>query len=266
MQQADKRVSLSPIPGYHPVTRWLHAGLVLGVVFQLVCASLMAHPEHTEGKHGMVVVAHAEAVEAHHSGHADNGFIIGYVAHAETVTADADQPMHKKDALGEWLMSAHRTGGILLALIVLANLLWAIMPRGNPPKRQLAVLFSALHWSEAWAIATQLPSMLARKKSLPEPGNSLSLVFEMFGLLTMAAMALTGAIIWSLWSGPGSKVSEQAELWMGTHAGIAVLLFLYLAGHVSMALMHARAGDPVFARILPLEKVRRRPQGKIDEN
>jgi len=267
MQQTDKRVSLSPIPGYHPVTRWLHAGLVLGVVFQLVCASLMAHPEHTEGKHGMAVVAHAEAVEAHHSGHnTDNGFIIGSVAHVEAVTAGADQPIHKKDALGEWLMSAHRTGGILLALIVLANLLWAVMPRGNPRKRQLAVLFSALHWSEAWAIATQLPSMLAGKKPLPEPGNSLSLIFEMFGLLTMTAMAITGSMIWSLWSGPGSRVSEQAELWMETHAGIAVLLFLYLAGHISMAWMHARAGDPVFTRILPLEKMRRIFQVKIDEN
>jgi len=241
-----------PIPGYHPITRWLHAGLVLGVIFQLVCASLMAHPDHEEGEHGGAAMAHAGAVAAtHHSGHADEGLSVGGVAHAETLSAEAHQPKHKDDAFGQWLMAAHRAGGIFVALIVLANLLWAVMPRGNPRKRQLAVLFSALHWSEATSIAKRLPQMLMGKSPLPEPGNSLSLIVEMFGMLTMTAMALTGSIVWNMWAGPGSKVSEQAEFWMETHAGIAVLLFLYLAGHISMALLHARAGDPVFTRILP---------------
>lgn len=233
-----------PVPGYHPVTRWLHAALVLGVVFQLVCASLMAHPDHKEG--GGVAMAYAEVTAGHHA--AVGGVVA--TSPAKAVTPES-QTMHKKDAMGQWLMAAHRTGGIFVALIVLANLLWAVMPRGNPKKRQLAVLFSASHWSESIAIAWQLPLMLIGKRSLPEPGNSLSLIVEMFGLLTMTAMALSGSIVWNMWAGPGSKVSELAEFWMEIHAGIAVLLFLYLAGHVSMALLHFRAGDPVFARIRP---------------
>jgi len=118
MLQIDKYVRPLPVPGYHPVTRWLHAALVLGVVFQLVCAAMMAHPEH-----------------------ADAGFVAGAVAHAETVKADVHQPAHKNDVFGELLMAAHRTGGTLVVLIVLANLLWAIMARGKPRKRQLAVVF-----------------------------------------------------------------------------------------------------------------------------
>jgi len=238
-----------PVPGYHPVTRWLHASLVLGVIFQLVCASLMAHPEHAEGEHGGADMAHAETA-ASHPGHV-NADAIAATAHAEHVMTAVDQPMHQKDALGQWLMAAHRGGGLWVAIIVLANLIWAVMPRGNPRKRQLAVLFSALHWSESIAIAKQLPLMLVGKMPLPEPGNSLSLVFEMLGLLTMTAMAITGSIIWNMWAGPGNAVSELAEFWMETHAGIAVVLFVYLSGHITMALMHARAGDPVFVRILP---------------
>jgi len=241
-----------PIPGYHPITRWLHAGLVLGVIFQMVCASLMAHPDHEEGEHGGAAMAHVRTeAAAHHSGHVDTGFSAGAVAHAETLNTEAHQPAHKRDAFGQWLMAAHRTGGIFVALIVLANLLWAAMPRGKPRKRQIAVLFSALHWSEAVAIAKRLPLMLMGKRPLSEPGNSLSLIVEMFGMLTMTAMALTGSIVWNMWAGPGSKVSESAEFWMEIHAGIAVLLFLYLAGHVSMALLHLRSGDSVFSRILP---------------
>jgi len=239
-----------PVPGYHPVTRWLHAGLVLGVIFQMVCASLMAHPEHAEGEHGGAAMAHAETT-AHHSGHDVAAGDIVTTAHAEPPAVEASQAMHQKDAFGQWLMAAHRTGGIFVALIVLANLFWAAMPRGDPRKRQLAVLFSALHWSEAIAIAKQLPLIFMGKRPLPEPGNSLSLIFEMFGLLTMTAMAITGSIVWNMWAGPGNTVSESAEFWMETHAGIAVLLFLYLAGHVTMALLHRRSGDAVFARIVP---------------
>lgn len=233
MQQTNTHVSTPPA-GYHPVTRWLHAGLVLGVIFQLACASMMAHPDYEEGEHRGIAKVHAVAA-----------------AHAEVPSADMHQSGHKEDVLGKWLMGAHRAGGIFVALIVLANLLWAVVPRGNPRKRQLPVLFSALHWSEAVSIAKQLPMMVTKKRPLPEPGNSLSLIVEMFGMLTMAVMALTGAIVWNMWAGPGSKVSGQAEFWMEAHGAIAVLLLLYLAGHISMALMHARAGDEVFARILP---------------
>jgi len=213
--------------GYHPVTRWLHAGLVLGVIFQLFCAALMAHPDHEEGKHGAQALNH------------------------EAVAAEMHPAAHQEDGFGELLMAAHRTGGIFVAIVVLANLLWAVIARGKPRKRQIGVLFSTEHWRQALSIAKRLPRMLSGKKSLPEPGNALSLVFEMLGLLVMTAMAITGSMIWRLWAGPGNTVSEQAELMMGIHASVAVLLLVYLAGHVSMALMHARSGDPVFSRIFP---------------
>lgn len=240
----------SQLAGYHPLTRWLHAGLVLGVFFQLICAAQMAHPEHADGGHGEAV--HAEAVAEHHSGHMDAAHTAA-MAHAEVVTSEEaqHQATDKKGGLGEWLMEAHRTGGVLVAWIVLANLLWAALARGSPRKRQVAVLFSVMHWSKAWAILNHLPSMLAGKRDLPEPGNSLSLIVEMFGILTMTAMAISGFIIWSLWDGLGNTVSESVEMWMEVHAGVALLLMLYLAGHVSMALLHWRSGDSVFARILP---------------
>jgi len=241
----------SQISGYHPLTRWLHAGLVLGVTFQLICAAQMVHPEHADGGHAGPVV-HAETANAHHSGHVEAGYA-GATAHAEPVTREEaqHQPTDKKDALGEWLMEAHRTGGILVGWIVLANLLWAVMPRDNLRKRQISVLFSAQHWSEAGAILKHFPRMLAGKRDFPEPGNSLALIVEMLGILTMTAMAMTGSIIWSLWAGPGNTVSESVEFWMEIHAVVALLLMLCLAGHVSMALLHWRSGDSVFARIIP---------------
>jgi len=189
----------------------------------------MAHPEHAEGGHGMAM------------------------AHAESVTEDKYHALAtSKDEFGEALMSAHRLGGLFVALIVLANLMWAVIRRGEPSKRQIAVLVSATHWRDSRKILKNLLFMFVGKGGLPEPGNALSLIVEMFGMLTMTAMAVSGAIIWSLWAGPGNTVTEQAETWMGIHAAVAILLFLYLAGHVSMALLHMRSGDGVFARISPV--------------
>ncbi len=240
--------------GYHPVTRWLHAGLVLGVIFQLFLAIFMAHPDHQPGKHGEQASSHASATtEAAPSAH-NAGEHNKQISNQPSKTAAMPLSDHKDGGLERFLMQTHRTGGLAVVLIVLLNLIWAILLRGSPRKRQLSVLFSLQHWREALLIAKDLPLMMLNKRALPEPGNALSLIFEMLGLLIMAVMAITGSIIWNLWGGPASTVPDQAEILMGIHGTAASLLFIYLTGHISMALMHARAGDPVFARILPLVK------------
>ena len=242
MPQVDKNAS--QVPGYHPVTRWLHAGLVLGVLFQLLCAVWMAHPEHAGGGHDEGI-AHVAA------GGGDTASVPH--AHDQASMRHGEQAgAHTQDAFGQWFMSAHRNGGVWVVLITMANLIWAVVKRGPARKRQIAVLYSATHWHQAWLLLQQLPRSVAGKQPLPEPGNALSLVIEMLGLLSMTAMALSGFIVWNLWSGPGGMVSEGAELWMSVHGALAVLLFTYLLGHVSMALLHWYSGDPVFKRILPV--------------
>jgi len=149
-------------------------------------------------------------------------------------------------------MQAHRNAGLLVVIFVFLNLIWAVLHRGNPKNRQISVLFSQQHWGEALIIAKRLPLMLIGKSPMVESGNALALIVEMFGLLTMTAMAMTGLVIWTLWAGLGSQVSPLAELFMQLHGAVAVVLFVYLAGHVSMALLHVRSGDNVFARIVPL--------------
>ncbi|HID36921.1 MAG TPA: cytochrome b/b6 domain-containing protein [Ghiorsea sp.] len=244
--------------GYHPVTRWLHAGLVLGVIFQLAVASMMAHPEHEHGgerqAHGSPALQESKRVnevareavsgeQQHHAHeHAEVNFKPVETAHVT----------HVKDEFGAFLMQAHRTAGLLVVVFVFLNLIWAILRRGKPKNRQISVLFSQHHWCEALSIAKRLPLMLIGKSPMVESGNALALIVEMLGLLVMTAMALTGLVIWNIWAGLGSPVSAQAELLMQVHGMIAAVLFVYLAGHVSMALLHVRSGDNVFARIVPL--------------
>jgi len=231
------------VPGYHPVTRWLHAGLVLGVLFQLACALWMAHPDHQEEGHGAMAMEQPAHQEQH-------GTARQQMQHASTRLSSHDE--HVDRSWRQGLMQAHRTGGIVVALIVLANLIWALRLRGDPPHRQIGVLYSPSRWREAVAILRRLPLMLIGRENLVTPGNALSLIVEMLGLLVMSAMALTGSVIWNLWPGPGGEVVAQAEWLMELHSLFAILLFCYLVGHVGMALIHAASGDRVFARISPL--------------
>jgi len=256
-QNNTKKISML-IPGYHPLTRWLHASLVLGVLFQLLCAAQMAHPDHDEAGNDHAAMEHTNPVSetytagklTHDSAHNDN-LPTTERSHATLMPIEQVHANHNNSPFAQDLMSAHRTAGVVVALIVLANLLWAVMLRGDPRKRQMSVLLSTVHWRESISILKQLPTMIIGKRALPEPGNSLSLIVEMLGMLTMTAMAISGSIIWILWDGPGHNVSETAELWMNIHGSFAILLFLYLIGHVSMALLHWRSGDSVFSRILP---------------
>jgi len=234
---------------YHPTTQWLHAGLVLGVIFQLICAVFMAHPhEHNKASAGHSESALAESTHVDHQLESPSA----HSMHASSGSAETEELKHQDEAWKKSFMQAHRTGGVLVVIIIILNLLWAMILRGKPSKRQLSVLFSMFHWREALKIAKHVPMMMLGRRALAEPGNSLSLIVEMLGLLTMTAMAVTGFIVWNLWGGPGDTVSTLAELWMEVHGSLAVLLFLYLSGHVSMALLHMRSGDPVFARISPV--------------
>jgi len=197
--------------GYHVTTRWLHAGLIVGVLFQLSSSLLMSHPD-------------------------DHG-----------------------TPFGNLLMSLHQLDGLIVAVIVLANVLWAIVMRGEQNNRQMAVLLSPQHWHDAKVVLGKLPAALLGKSAFIQPNNALSMIIEMLGLLVMAGMAITGTIIWFTSEPSGHShehISQGMELLLTSHSLLSKLLWLYVIGHVFMALMHMRAGHRPFARILPFGLVK----------
>jgi len=156
--------------------------------------------------------------------------------------------------IGKLLMLFHQTDGLIVAVIVLANVIWATVLRGEKKKRQIAVIFSSKAWKEAYIVFKKLPDALTGKSDFISPNNHLSMIIEMFGLLTMAGMASTGTMIWFSSDGGSHShehISALMEILLTTHAGLATCLWLYVVGHVFMALMHMRAGHRPFARILP---------------
>ncbi|MBL1353616.1 MAG: cytochrome b/b6 domain-containing protein [Zetaproteobacteria bacterium] len=195
---------------YHSTTRWLHAGLAIGVSLQLFSSLVMSHPDDSE------------------------------------------------TAMGKILMTFHQLDGLFIAAIVLANLIWAIVRRGEESKRQIGVIFSSHHWRETGLVVKKLPAALMGKTAFVSAGNSLAMIIEMFGLLAMAGMAITGTGIWFLHDGVSRIVEDHVTPMMGLlltiHSGLSNFLWLYVLGHVSMSLMHMRAGHRPFSRISPFKK------------
>jgi len=167
-------------------------------------------------------------------------------------------PDDPETPMGKLIMTFHQLDGLLIASIVLANLIWAIVRRGEESKRQIAVVFSSQHWREAGLVVKKLPAALMGKTAFISAGNSLAMIIEMFGLLTMVGLASTGTTIWFLHDGASRIVEDHVSPTMGLlltiHSGLSNLLWLYVLGHVSMSLMHMRAGHRPFARISPFKR------------
>jgi len=103
-----------------------------------------------------------------------------------------NHPDDNSTPIGDLLTVFHQTNGIIVAGIVLLNVIWALILRGDEKKRQIAVLFALEHWKEAYAVLKKLPAALIGKTAFIPPYNRLSMIVEMLGLLTMAGIASTG--------------------------------------------------------------------------
>jgi len=188
---------------YTTLTRWLHAGVALGAVYQLTTSLILLPPDE------------------------------------------------KGSALGHSMMEAHELGGLVVAAIVIAHFIWSLFLRMKQPS-SIWILFSRSQWAHATSLIPAVLSALIGKSKLPEPGNSLSKVVEMLGLLVMVFMASTGIAIWiGLPENNLAIIPQDAEFLMHIHSLASNLLWAYIIGHVCMVVAHIRTGDSVMKRISP---------------
>jgi len=197
-------LGLNKHSNYTALTRWLHAGLALGAVYQLTTSLILLPPDE------------------------------------------------KGSALGHNMMEAHELGGLVVAAIVIAHFIWSLFLRKKYPS-SIWILFSRTQWAHATSLIPAVLSALIGKSKLPEPGNSLSKVIEMLGLLVVVFMASTGIAIWiGLPENKLAVIPHETEFLMNIHSLASNLLWAYIIGHVCMVVAHARAGHASIKRISPL--------------
>ena len=140
-------------------------------------------------------------------------------------------------AAGDLAWQAHRAVGLASLGLLLAFWVWVLFRRGEASVDRLLPWFSAkLRGALLRDIGDHL--RVLRLRRLPPPGDRpLAAAVHGLGLLTASAMALTGAAALL----PGLPPSLlDADLSM--HSAVANLMWAYLVGHATLALLHEAAG------------------------
>jgi cytochrome b561 len=143
---------------------------------------------------------------------------------------------------GNLFYEVHKVVGLTTLGLVLAFWLWNVVRSRETP---FAMLFPWFSSHRLTVVMEDLRAHLAqlRRFRLPaaEPDTPLASAVHGLGLLTVLAMATTGAWLYTQ-SVPGGLMLEAHEV-------ISNLMWAYVVGHAGLALLHQVAGHAVLQRM-----------------
>jgi cytochrome b561 len=145
---------------------------------------------------------------------------------------------------GDMYYELHEKAGLATFVVVFVYWLWIGFRQS---RRGVGVLFPWFSRSKRSAVFADLRFHIASVAQLKLPAlkeQPLASAVHGLGLLIVTIMAGTGAIAWSgLLSG-----STTRSLWQ-VHAASGNVMWVYLIGHASFALLHEFAGERLLARV-----------------
>jgi len=150
--------------------------------------------------------------------------------------------------IGGIAFEIHETTGLITAGFVALFWLWALARRGETP---LGMLFPWFSPSRLRALAADVGTQLGAlaRLSLPERNgpSALASAVHGLGLLALTGAGTTGAIYFGFGG-------EDAGGWLGEaaeelHEGFGTLMWVYLAGHAGLAVLHALSGHDIVRRM-----------------
>jgi cytochrome b561 len=155
------------------------------------------------------------------------------------------EPQHFFFVMHEW------SGMTLVALLVL-HWLWVSGGHLAGGWGHLYPWFSRSRLRALFACLKALPAWLREAHSLPpKTMDPLAGAVHGLGLLTITAMALTGAAM-VLGMGSGGSMGGFLRAVRWAHVFIASLVWAYLFGHVAMAVLHQVRGERLVTKMFNL--------------
>ena len=143
---------------------------------------------------------------------------------------------------GNLFYEIHEVVGLVTLALVLLYWLWGLVRRRETPFAALFPWFSVLRLK---AVAADVRAHWAHLRRLRLPPSDaetpLASTVHGLGLLTALAMAASGAWLYTQ-NVPGGPMLEIHEL-------VSNLMWAYLIGHASLALLHQLTGHRVFQRM-----------------
>jgi cytochrome b561 len=146
----------------------------------------------------------------------------------------------------------HECSGMTLVTLLVLHWLWVSAGHVAGGWGHLYPWFSRSRLRALLASLQALPAWLRKGRSLePEAMDPLAGAVHGLGLLTITAMALTGAAM-VLGMGPGGSMGGFLRAVRWAHGFIANLMWAYVIGHVAMAMLHQMRGERLLTKMFNL--------------
>jgi cytochrome b561 len=170
--------------------------------------------------------------------------VAGAVIHQLVVSWFMEVP--KPNGLGgNFAFQLHETIGLGSLGVLTVFWLWTLVRRGEYNIGDLVPWFSMRRRQVLFAdLGNHL--RLAIKARLPDPSNQggLPSAIHGLGLLVATGMAVTGAAV-AVFPGGAGALTSIARVALEIHKALANLMWAYLIGHASLAVLHQATGHGV---------------------
>jgi hypothetical protein len=142
-----------------------------------------------------------------------------------------------------WLFAMHEYVGLGALWVVGVFWVWVLVRHGETRLDRLVPWFSPARIRDVLGDLRDQLMQLARFQ-IPDEGNgALASAVHGLGLLTATGLAVSGAMYFFTHGTP------IGHAWLTLHRGVANLMWAYLIGHASLAVLHHMAGSDIFSRM-----------------
>jgi cytochrome b561 len=150
---------------------------------------------------------------------------------------------------GDLAFGLHEFAGLASLGLLAVFWLWILVRRGEHSVAGLVPWFSPERRAGVIADLRLHLGELARLR-LPHPSaeSPLASATHGFGLIVASVMATTGALVYAQMGADGS-MSAVAGLALDLHSLVANLMWAYLIGHASIAVLHQLSGHNILQRM-----------------
>ena len=151
--------------------------------------------------------------------------------------------------LGNFAFSLHEVIGLASIAILVLFWLWVVVRRREQSFSDLVPWFSADSLRAlSEDVGHHLGALIRLRLPLPAEASPLASATHGLGLIVASVMAVTGAIVYFQIGADGS-LTDLGHSALGIHRPAANLMWAYLIGHASIALLHQISGHPVLQRM-----------------
>jgi hypothetical protein len=143
-----------------------------------------------------------------------------------------------------------------------SGLLWLWSLARNSSETPLSRLFPWFSLARVSDIVDEIAGLARDVFALRMPSFELDAsasAVHGFGLMLASFLALSGAAWYFVFTG-----TPYGKILMGLHSLAGNLMWVYLVGHASMAILHQLAGDEVFSRMFWLSRRARQIQAPAE--